>query len=273
MCRVVGTSVGRIVAAPVLWAVMWFASVVTATRIAAEDFEWLRHARVFILDAYTYPLFPRIEFDAEKFAEAMADMHVDTVRVATSGNYWLIPGTQFATAPDLGNRDILAECIAACKPRGIRVVPYVRAGGEAAVDVVKLDWAYRSNPQGDSPVWWDLGDQRRAFCWNTAYRQAFSELIERLVTRYDIDGVYFDAWKVFYRFPAPHVCYCQGCQEGFQQAAGTSLPYRPNTQLYSPDELKVIDRYHDWYREELLAIFRKTKTLIRTHRTFRSFLI
>ena len=139
----------------------------------AGDFEWLRHARVFILDAYTYPLYPQIEFDAEKYAAAMADMHVNTVRVATSGNYWLVPDTQFGTAPDLGKRDILAECVAACKPRGIRVVPYVRAGGEAAAEIVKPEWAYRSNPRGDIRSWWDLGGRRSAFCCNTPYRQAF----------------------------------------------------------------------------------------------------
>lgn len=235
---------------------------------AAEDdrFEWLRHARVFILDAYTYPLFPRIEFDAEKFAAAMEDMHVNTVRVATSGNYWLVPGTPFATSPDLGGRDILAECIAACKPRGIRVVPYVRAGGEAAPEVVKLEWAYRENPQGDSPIWWDLGGPRRAFCWNTAYRQAFQELIDQLVTRYDIDGIYFDAWKIFYRFRAPYVCYCAGCQDGFRAATGLQLPYHPDSGAYSPAEMKVIDRYHDWYRQQFLAIFRETKAHIRAHK-------
>ena len=97
------------------------------------------------------------------------------------------------------------------------------------MDVVKLDWAYRQNPQGDSPVWWDLGGQRRAFCWNTAYRQAFFELIERLVTRYDIDGVYFDAWKIFYRFRPPYVCYCDGCRDGFRgHRTATALSIQPS---------------------------------------------
>ena len=34
--------------------------------------EWLRHARVFIVDGYYYPLKPEIEYDAEKLAVAMA---------------------------------------------------------------------------------------------------------------------------------------------------------------------------------------------------------
>ena len=233
---------------------------------AATEFEWLRHARIFILDAYTYPLAPKIEFDAGQLAATMADMHADTLRVATSGNYWLIPGTPFATAPDLGDRDILAECVAACKPRGIRVVPYVRTGGGVAAEIVNPDWAYRDNPDGPIPVWWDLGSRRSAFCWNTGYRQAFLDLIEKLVTEYDIDGIYFDAWKIFYRFRHPQVCYCPGCTRGFKEATGLDLPYRENSRQYTISERRTISRYHDWYLEKFLETFRETKRLIRSHK-------
>lgn len=140
---------------------------IVAQEAGPSDFDWLSSARIFILDAYTYPLYPKIEFDAEKLAETMVDMHADTLRVATSGHYYLIGGTQFQTAPDLGDRDILAECIAACKPRRIRIVPYIRTGGALAVEAVKPEWAYRINPKGDIPVKWDLGARRSALCWNT----------------------------------------------------------------------------------------------------------
>jgi len=233
---------------------------------ADAEFEWLRHARIFILDAYTYPLAPKIEFDANKLAATMVDMHADTLRVATSGNYWLIPGTQFATARDLGDRDILAECVAACKPRGIRVVPYVRTGGGVAAEIVNPDWAYRDSPDGHIPIWWDLGSRRSAFCWNTGYRQAFYHLIEKLVTDYDIDGIYFDAWKIFYRFRPPQVCYCRGCTRGFKEATGLDLPYRADPRQYTAAELHTIDRYHAWYLDEFLKIFRETKRLIRSHK-------
>ncbi len=239
----------------------------TASPPEAEgEFEWLRHARVFIVDGYTYPLFPKIEFDAEKLAQTMVDMHANTLRMATSGNYWFIPGTQFGTAPDLGGRDLLAEAIAACKPRGIRVVAYVRCGGSVAAEIVKPEWAYRATPDGQIPVRWDLGTRRAAFCWNTGYRAAFFDLIEKLVTRYDVDGVYFDAWKLFYRFRPPYVCYCEGCREGFRRATGLELPYHKNANQYTAAERQVIGRYHDWYREQLVQIFRQTKRIIRSHK-------
>jgi hypothetical protein len=262
------TAVGTVWAAAMLAAMTATPLAAAAARDApsSQPFEWLRHARVFILDAYTYPLYPKIEFDARKFAATMADMHVNTVRVATSGNYWLVPCMPFGVAPDLGKRDILAECIAECKPRGIRVVPYVRAGGEAAVEVVKPQWAYREDPQGNIRVWWDLGGRRSAFCWNTGYRQAFYALIEKLARDYEIDGMYFDAWLLFYRFTHPKICYCEGCRTGFRAAAGLELPFRANAQDYTAAERETIRRYHDWYRAQLLDIFRETKRLIRSHK-------
>ena len=97
-----------------------------AQSIKEPDYEWLKYAHIFIIDGYTYPICPKLDLNAEKLAETMADMHADVLRIATSGHCgWMIPGTQFKSSPDLGGRDILAECIAACKPRGIKVIPYI----------------------------------------------------------------------------------------------------------------------------------------------------
>ncbi|MCK4965549.1 hypothetical protein KAS50_00880, partial [bacterium] len=184
----------------------------TAKPASKPPYDWINHARIFILDAYTYPFFPRIEFDAEKMAETMVDMHANTIRIATSGSCnWLIPGTEFTTAPDLGDRDILAECVAACKPRGIRVVPYLRTGGSIPTEIMKPEWAQRENPAGDIRSSWDLGTKFSALCWNTPYRRAFYDLVGKIVSQYDIDGMYFDAWALFYGFTRQKgygVCYC-----------------------------------------------------------------
>jgi len=249
-----------------MWVLMLPAAPTVAQTLGPTDFGWLSSSRIFILDAYTYPFYPKIEFDAEKLAETMADMHADTLRVATSGHTYLIGGTPFQTAPDLGDRDILAECIAACKPRQIRVVAYIRTGGVLAAETVKPEWAYRVNPQGDIPVRWDLGARHSALCWNTTYRQAFYELIDRVASNYDIDGIYFDAWKIFYGFERPYVCYCAGCREGFAEATGLELPYRENHGQFTSRERETIRRYQDWYREEMVEVSRETKRIVRSHK-------
>lgn len=255
-----------VTAACVVFLFMLPVASIVAGEADPTNFDWLSSSRIFILDAYTYPFYPNIEFDAEKLAETMVDMHADTLRVATSGHTYLIGGTPFQTAHDLGDRDILAECVAACKPRGIKVVAYIRTGGTLAAEIVKPEWAYRFNPQGDISARWNLGARHSALCWNTSYRQAFYELIDRVVSRYDIDGIYFDAWKIFYGFKPPYVCYCNGCREGFAKATGLELPYRENPGQFTSQERETIRRYQDWYREEMVEVSRETKRIVRSHK-------
>lgn len=236
----------------------------------SNDFDWMRSARTFILDAYTYPFYPRLEYDAEKMAEAMEDMHANTIRIATSGNCdWLIPGTSFPTSPDLGDRDILAETLAACKPRGIRVVPYLRTGGAIRTANMKPEWAIRMNPAGDIKSDWGGGAKRSGACWNTPYRQAFYDLVETVVSQYDIDGLYFDAWILFYRFTRQQgysVCYCKGCMDGFKKSTGLDLPYKDDPNTYTNDELEIFGKYRDWYREELWEVFQETKRIVHSYK-------
>lgn len=233
-------------------------------------YDWINSARIFILDAYTYPFFPKIEFDAEKMAETMVDMHANTIRIATSGSCnWLVPGTDFAVAHDLGGRDILKECVEACKPRGIRVVPYLRTGGSIPTEMMKPEWAQRVNPAGDIRSSWDLGAKFSTLCWNTPYRQAFYDFVEKIVSEYDIDGMYFDAWKLFYMFTRQKgyaVCYCDGCRKGFRKAAGLKLPYRENENDYTEEELAVFKRYEEWCMDELVEIFNETKRIIKSYK-------
>ena len=129
--------------------------VVTVTSAIAQptpgtNYDWIKNARIFIIDGYAYPLSPKIEFDAVKLAETMDDMHANVVRIATSGNFgWLIPGTEFKVHPDLANRDILAETIAASKPKGIKVVPYVSTGNTINAALI---WVAGSATQYQSSV-------------------------------------------------------------------------------------------------------------------------
>ena len=226
--------------------------------------DWLSSARIFIIDGYTYPLTPKLEFDAVKLAETMADMHANVVRIATSGYCdWLIPGTAFAASPNLGNRDILAETIAACRPRGIKVVPYLRTGGPIRLAIMNPEWAQKTDPAGTINSYADYGITASALCWNTPYRQAFYDYVRIVAGRYDIDGIYFDSWLPFYAFTG-QVCYCDGCAAGFRKASGKDLPYRLKAKDYTADELATIDAYRTWYREQLAEVFAETKRIVKS---------
>ncbi len=231
------------------------------------NYDWIKNARIFIIDGYTYPLSPKIEFDAVKLAETMVDMHANVVRIATSGNHgWLIPATEFKVHPDLGKRDILAETIAASKPRGIKVVPYVSTGNTINASLINPEWAQKITPDGDILTSWDMGAKTAPTCWNTSYRQAYYNLIRTIVSRYDVDGIYFDAWLPFYFFGGKEqICYCDGCKKGFRKESGKELPYRKNED-YSSEELETIDQYRMWYKEELFTVFRETKRIVKSYK-------
>jgi len=115
-------------------------SLQAAVRKLPAQMKWIQSARTFLVDAYAYPFAPDFEFDARALAETMQDVHANVVRMATSGSYALIQGVRFTPHPALKGRDLLAEVIAACKPRGIRVVPYISAGNTLTWPMLQHDY-------------------------------------------------------------------------------------------------------------------------------------
>lgn len=240
------------------------------TAAPAAEPDWLQTARVFLIDAYEPPFAAKLEFDAKKLAETMTQMNANTVRMATMAKYALIPGVRFSPHPELGSRDILAETIAACKPRGIRVVPYVSTGHKLAWTMVTRafpEYAQRTSPGGGpARSHMFVGEDHGTVCWNTPYRQAFLDMVERLVRDYDIDGLYFDAWTSGYFWPGRGVCYCAGCCDGFRKTAGLELPWHEKDTDYTRAELATIDRYHVWYQDTVAEIAGQVRKLVKSHK-------
>jgi hypothetical protein len=237
---------------------------------AAAGFDWLQTARVFLIDAYEPPFAVKLEYDAQSLADAMARMHANTVRIATMGKYALIPRVRFTPHPELGGRDILAETIAACKARGIRVVPYVSTGHKLAWTMITRDYpayAQRTRPGGGpARSHMFVGEDHGTVCWNTPYRQAYLDMVERLARDYDIDGMYFDRWTSGYFWPGRKVCYCDGCRDGFRKATGLELPFHERDGEYTAAELAAIARYHAWYQDTLVEILRQARKLVKSHK-------
>lgn len=232
--------------------------------------DWLQTARVFLIDAYYPPMAPEMEFDAEALADTMASMNVNTIRMATMGKYATIQGVRFTRHPDQGERDLLAEMIAACRPRGIKVVPYISTGHKLAWSMVTEDYpeyAQRTRPGGGpqrSHMF--VGEDHGTICWNTPYRQAFMDMVQHVVRDYDVDGVYFDTWRPHYFWPGMKVCYCNGCRKGFQEATGQALPWHENSKDYTQQELALIDKYHQWYADVLVEILYEVRRLVKSYK-------
>jgi hypothetical protein len=236
--------------------------------ISAQQYDWLSTARIFLIDAYYPPFAPKLEFDAEKLAQTMQEMHVNVVRMSTMGKYATIQGIRYSTHPDQGNRDLLAEMIAACKPRGIRVIPYISTGHKLAWSTVTVhypDYAQRSKP-GGGPARDHMyaGEDMGTICWNTSYRQAYLDYVTHVVKDYDVSGMYFDTWRPFYFWPGKKLCYCDGCVKGFRKATGLEIPWHEAETDYTKDELAAIDKYHSWYHEQLMGVLAQVRSIVKS---------
>lgn len=230
-------------------------------------FDWILTARVFLLDAYQPPFAPELEYDAEVFADAMVEMNANVLRFGTMGKYATIQGVRFSTHPEQGERDFLRETIDACRKRGIKVVAYISTGHRLAWSMITEDYpeyAHQSTPGGGplrSHMY--LGESHGTVCWMTPYREAYRDYVEHVVNNYDIDGIYFDAWFPNYFWTGRRLCYCDGCREGIYKVAGIDMPYHENDNDYNREELAAIDKYHQWYLEEMMGILQEVTGIVR----------
>lgn len=248
---------------------VYFVYFVVSTAFSAE-LDWIQTARVFLIDAYQPPFAPKFEYNAEALARTMVEMHANTVRIATMGKYATIQGVRFSKHPDLGARDVLAETIAACKPRGIRTVAYISTGHKLAWSMVTQDYpeyAQRVRPGGgpDRQHMY-VGEDHGTVCWNTPYRKAFLDLVEHVVRDYDVDGVYFDTWSPYYFWPGLKLCYCDGCRNGFQRVSGKAIPWHERESDYTKEDQEVIAEYHKWYYEQLISVLQETRRIVKAHK-------
>lgn len=236
----------------------------------SDPFNWIKTARVFLLDAYYPPFAPELEYDAELLAETVEEMHGNVVRLGTMGKYATIQGVRFSTHPDQGDRDLLAETIEACKPRNIRVVPYISTGHKLDWSMIVNDYpeyAHQDTPGGGPlKLQMMIGEDHATVCWMTPYKEAFMDLIEHVVRDYDIDGMYFDTWRPLYFWTREMTCYCEGCTKGFRAATGKEIPYRTDPADYTKEERATIGEYHHWYGEEYIRIVQETCKLIRSYK-------
>ncbi len=250
--------------------VLILATFLSFLALHAADLSWTQTSRVFLIDGYAYPLAPELEFDAEAIAGTMQDMHANVVRFATMGKYCTIQGARFSRHPDQGNRDLLAETIAACKPRGIKVVAYISTGHKLAWSVVTKDYPEygQVSKPGGGPLKLRMfaGEEHGTVCWNTPYRRAYLDLVEHVVRDYDIQGIYFDTWRIAYFWQGLRVCYCDGCRTGFRKATGLEPPYHEKLEDYSKGELAAIDKYHDWYQDELVSVLREVRSIVKKYK-------
>lgn len=143
-------------------------------------------------------------FDAERFADTLADAHVEYINFTARCNmgfsyYNTKVGKKYA---GLGDRDPLLETVNACHKRGIGVTAYLNIGLDHELAADHLDWnkvdregrIYKSDKKSNF---------FRTMCYQSGYREHLLSEIRELAA-YDIDGLFCDCVTL-------RECFCPIC--------------------------------------------------------------
>jgi len=122
--------------------------------------------------------------------------------------------------PGLGERDLLAEIMAACKEHRLVCVPYVPIDADERAFVAHPEW--RPHEADGTPM--EDGEGWPRLCENTPFGEYMARYAGELSANYDIGGIFFDGVGLY---QAPKHCYCKWCREGFRARYGVEPPVAP----------------------------------------------
>jgi hypothetical protein len=159
-------------------------------------------------------------FDADAYADYLASCKAQATFLSVTNIVAFYPSkiAGFPHSPFLGDRDIFGECVTALKKRGIRIL------GRLSIDLALTSLAdqhpewFRRDEAGNfgtrlasagagDPSF--PGDYAPTCQFTSYYDQFVPQLIQEVMTRYQIDGIYSNGWP---GVDAP-LCYCQTCRK------------------------------------------------------------
>ena len=179
--------------------------------------------------------------------KAVADAGFNTVIVNSLWGGWAsYPSKLLPSLERAKGKDMLAECIAAGKKRGV------------AVHVWKVNWrADNKTPQAFRKELTEAGRMQRNFggkvvpwlCPSQPANQKLElESMLEVVRNYDVDGIHFD----YIRYGGSHVCYCNRCRERFEAEGKLKVADWPKD-VYSG---KLKDKYRQFRRDNITRLVR-----------------
>ncbi|MBM7789653.1 beta-galactosidase trimerization domain-containing protein [Tenggerimyces flavus] len=228
---------------------------------------WLTEARTLILESYSPPLYPDLEYEPDRLVATMRSLNADTVRFGAIGYWANYPSKRFPVHPGLGDRDLVRETIDACRAAGLRCVVYLPLSHpmiEPALDS-RAHWLQRTESGDRHECDYHVGDFARPYMWYICsrgpYRAAAAEITREIVEGYDVDGMYFDG-PHYYR-----PCYCEGCRESFKEYCGSELPSIRMGQEYALDwNDPAIPAYFRWIGDTDHDVLQEQLDVIRSVR-------
>ncbi len=115
-------------------------------------------------------------------------------------------------APNLGDRDLLRECIDEAEKHEIAVVAYCQVQYDTSSWHAHPEWRMKDS-EGQ-----EIGGQ---LCYNSGYLEEVKKFAAEMM-EYEIVGFHFD--MLDFGFGPPYGCWCEHCQEKFRGVYGVDLP-------------------------------------------------
>lgn len=203
--------------------------------------------RAIHLDYHTMPGIDDVgrDFNADDFAQALAAADVDYITVFARCNlgFAYYPTEIGAIHPGLQQKDLLGPMVSACHKRGIRVAAYFNAGLDHEHALRHRDWV-KVNKEGVVYDYQRMGVWFRNMCLNTAYRDHLKGMIQEVLGKYPVDGLFLDCFTL-----TP--CYGTECLEGMKQRGMNVMDDAQVTEYYRTTAVE--------FTEEVQALCRQMR--------------
>jgi hypothetical protein len=190
-------------------------------------YDWIRHPRILLAEAYNPPFYPSFDYDPEKALAIARELNADSLRYPAASYYAYFPTkTRYPVHPELGDSDPMEKTVRLFHEAGLRVVAYVplnhpfmevKAGNPDFEDWVKRFPDGRpmtTEHYGYTPYY--------EGCLNSPLREQITRLVMEALTRYPVDVMYFDGPYMGMR-NAQRYCHCRYCEAAYE-ARGKPVP-------------------------------------------------
>ncbi len=167
------------------------------------------------LDFHTMPGIYDVgrDFSGEKFAGVLKKAGVEYITVFARCNlgFAYYPTEIGIVHPGLnGGTDLLGEMVSACHGEGIKIAAYFNAGLDHEHALRHRDWC-KMNKDGQVAEINRMGHYFRRMCLNTPYSAHLLGMVEEVMDKYPVDGIFLDCFTL-----SP--CYGAECVEGMGKA-------------------------------------------------------
>lgn len=152
------------------------------------------------------------DFNAEDFADTLSRAKVDYITVFAKCNlgFAYYPTETGVAYPGM-DFDMLGRMVEACHGRGIKVAAYFNAGLDHEHAGRHREWC-KVNKDGQVYEMHRVGSSFfRRMCFNTGYGKLLLGMVEEVLQKYPVDGIFLDCIQL-----TP--CFGTECLEGMQKA-------------------------------------------------------